>query len=438
MPLSDIVNVQITRQTSAVSRAGFGTALILGTNRRIAELIKYYSSLESVAADFNSTDAEYIAAAAIFSQSPTVTQIAIGRRDVQDKTVVTVTQADSTEYKVTINGTEFTYTSASSGDTAADIAAALVLAINGGTEPVTATDNLDGTFDLDPDVAGTAYALNLTPVSLLTADALVPAQAYADDLDDIVDVSNDWYALVLTSKLKADQLLVAAWIETKRKIFFYRSDDSDIIDTTDAADSPTTGTIAAQLKGAAYARTGGLYHGSAATQNADAAWFGKILPQDPGSYTAMFKTLAGITVDGLTDTQAKNALDKYANTYEEIGGKNIAREGKVAEGEYIDTIIFVDWLQARITEDVYAAMVNLPKVPYTDQGVAIIEAALRARLEDGVEKGGLVAGSIVITVPKVADVLPADKAARLLPDVKFTAQLQGAIHAVNINGVVTL
>ena len=34
MPLSDIVNVQITRQTQTVSEAGFGTLMILGTFKR--------------------------------------------------------------------------------------------------------------------------------------------------------------------------------------------------------------------------------------------------------------------------------------------------------------------------------------------------------------------------------------------------------------------
>src|SRR6056297_3310046 len=141
MPLSDIVNVQITRQTTSVSRAGFGTALILGIHKRTTELIKFYSSIASVAEDFETTDKEYIAATALFSQTPSPVQIAIGRRETQDTTVVTVTAADSTVYSETINGTVFSITSSSSGDTAADIAAALKSAIDLGSEPVTITDN---------------------------------------------------------------------------------------------------------------------------------------------------------------------------------------------------------------------------------------------------------------------------------------------------------
>jgi hypothetical protein len=42
-----------------------------------------------------------------------------------------------------------------------------------------------------------------------------------------------------------------------------------------------------------------------------------------------------------------------------------------------------------------------------------------------------------VTAPKVADIDPADRAARLLPDVQFSATLASAIHAVEITGSLT-
>ena len=44
----------------------------------------------------------------------------------------------------------------------------------------------------------------------------------------------------------------------------------------------------------------------------------------------------------------------------------------------------------------------------------------------------------LVTVPKAADVPPTDKANRILRDVKFTATLAGAIHAVVIRGKVSV
>lgn len=434
MSLKDIVNVTITRQATAVSRAGFGVVNILGVHKRFTDLVRYYSSLDSVADDFESSDLEYVAARAVFSQNPVVTQIAISRRETGDNVVVTVTTvANSTLYTTTINGTVFSFTSDSSA-TAQEIAAGLVAAINAGAEPVTASDNLDGTYDLDPDVAGVPYSLTVDDRQ--TTAAFTTVNDIDEDLDAIKDESNDWYGLIITTRTQADVETVAAWTEAQVKIFLTASADADIIDTTLAGD---TTTIAAVLKTAAYARSGVFYHPDAATTYPEAALFGKILPYDPGSYTAMFKTLAGVAATVLTDTQVKNARDKNCMVYQEVGGVNITWDGKVADGEFIDVIVLVDWTQARITEGVYGKFVNLLKVPFTDAGIAIVEAEIRAVYDAGVANGGFTTDpAAVISVPKAASVSAADKADRILPDVTFTFYLAGAIHATTINGIVTV
>jgi hypothetical protein len=68
---------------------------------------------------------------------------------------------DSATYETIINGTSFDITSGVDA-TAESIAAALVADINAGSEPVTATDNLDGSYDLDADVPGTSFSVHTT------------------------------------------------------------------------------------------------------------------------------------------------------------------------------------------------------------------------------------------------------------------------------------
>ena len=431
MSLQDIVNVTISRETKSVSRAGFSTINILGVSRAFTELIKYYANMTAVLLDFKSTDLEAIAASNVFSQSPTVQRLAISRRPTGDTSVVTVaTVANSTLYTVTINGTAFTFTSDGTA-TNLEIAAGLVAAINGGAEPVTATDNSDGTFDIDPDVATTYFTCQVDSNLSVTFTA---SGTLSDNIVAIQQENDDWYALVMTDRTKANVQAVAAYIETQRKVFLSASADADIVDTTDAAD---TTTIAAVLKAASYARSGVFYHALAATAFPEAALLGVILPLDPGSYTGAFKTLAGITVDTLTETQKINALAKYTNFYVEVGNVNITREGVVAEGEYIDIIIFVDWMQARITEGVYSILVNSPKVPYTDAGIAAVEAEITSVLQLGIARGGIAEDpAFSVTVPLAANVSAGDKAARTLNGVSFDATLTGAIHAVTIRGTV--
>lgn len=433
MSLQDIVNVTITRQTKAVSRVGFGTPMILGTNKGFTDLIKFYANYNAVLDDFLATDPEALAAAAVFSQSPTVSQLAIGRRATGDNVVVTVaTVTNSTLYTCTINGTAFTFTSDSDA-TAIEIGAGLVAAINAGSEPVTATDNLDGTYDLDPDVAGTAFSVKLDSRQTM---ALTTSQTVGEDLSDIDQENSNWYGLILTSRVQADQEAAAAWTETQQKILGLGSANADIVDVADASD---TTTIAAVVKANSYARTFVMYLSNAASQYPEAALFGVILSQDPGSYTAAFKTLAGITVDNLTQTQETNALAKYANIYTEVGGVNITRVGTVGEGEYIDIIIFVDWLQARMTERLYSLLVNGLKLPYTEEGLTAVEGEIRAQLTDGISAGGLAASPApTVTVPDIADISTTDKANRELNDVEFTATLAGAIHKITVQGTVSL
>lgn len=433
MSIKDIVNVQITRETKAVSRQGFSTILILGTNKAFTPLVKTYSSLTDVLLDFKSTDPEALAAAAAFGQATSLVNLKIGRRGTSDNTVITVaTVVDSTTYTCTINGTVFSVNSGA-GATAASIAGLLVSAINGGSEPVTATDNLDGTYDLAADVASTAYSVQtdtgqtIAYTTTTTADQDVVAIQQEDD---------DWYGLVYTSRTQADVEAIALYIETQKKLFGTAAADANIADTTDAAD---TTTIAAVLKAASYARTFCMYLSNGATQYPEAALLGSVLPLDPGSWTAKFQILSTITVDNNPSTQRTNILAKNASQYTEVGGANIVEDGKVAEGEWIDVIVFVDWLNSRITENVYSLLVNQPKIPYTDAGITTIQNAINQVLQDGVALGGIADDPpFSISVPKAIDVPAVDKANRTLNNVTFQATLAGAIHAVNISGTVTV
>lgn len=431
MGIRDIVNVQITRQTTPVSQLGFGVVMILGTHKVFNERIRYYQEADAILDDgFLSTDPEYVAALAVLSQQPRPIQVAIGRRSVDDVVVNVDTVELNTVYTVTINGTAFTFNSGGT-PTAITIAAGLVAAINGGSEPVTATDNLDGTFDLAADVTNIAYTLVVD--ANMSLDTLVASDALQDDLTAVNDENDDWYGLMLTSRVEQDVLDAAAWTEARIKLFGTASDDVDILSAVSTTD------IGFLLSDAEYARTFIMYHDDAADIYPEAAWFGKQFPTNPGSTTWAFKTLATIPSVKLTDTQRINAQAKNVNTYETRAGVNITYQGKVAAGEFIDIIRGLDWLQARMTERIYSRLVNLPKIPFTDTGVAIIEAEIRAQLDIAILQGLIAANpQYTVTVPLVKDVPFNDRANRFLPNVTFFATLAGAIHALEVQGTVSV
>ena len=84
-PISNVVNVTITRNTVFPTGPGFGTLLVVGPNSTgvipLAERIRFYGSIAEVGADFASTTEEYKAALSYFSANPRPTKIAIGVRD---------------------------------------------------------------------------------------------------------------------------------------------------------------------------------------------------------------------------------------------------------------------------------------------------------------------------------------------------------------------
>ena len=115
---------------------------------------------------------------------------------VDEVTVVTV--ANSTEYTVTINGTDFKYTSDADA-TSDEIVSGLISAINGGNEPVTASG--DTTVVITANNAGTAFtdsvSTNLS-VSTITENNVgdftvtLPASPVANTIIGILDNTSNF------------------------------------------------------------------------------------------------------------------------------------------------------------------------------------------------------------------------------------------------------
>lgn len=436
MPLSEIVDVNISRESTTVDIASFNTGMFLGLHKNFTEVAKAYASTSELLADgFQSTDPEYKAAVAYFGQELRPTELIIGRRATNDSMTVTPTAAAASGvvYTVKVNGTTYTYTSAGV-ETQATVATNFAAIITANVD-VNASASL-GVITIVPAVAATPYSVQLITSNL--TKGLTASGSWASALQAVYDAGLNWYTFGTYSHLPADILDIAAWASSNTVIYGYST--SNTTDTT----STTTG-IMAQLQALGYDRAYGLWNAEATNDAAGAgkypemAWMGDRLVYAPGSDTWMFKDLSGVAVDALSTTASSYIRGYSGNTYERIGGANITREGKVASGEYIDIIRGIDWLDARMTERIYSRLVNLQKIPYTGVGVQIIVTEIRGALEEGITNG-LIDGATpyTITVPKVLDVSPTMRAAREFPAIKFTARLAGAIHKIEVSGVVSV
>jgi hypothetical protein len=166
-----------------------------------------------------------------------------------------------------------------------------------------------------------------------------------------------------------------------------------------------------------------------------------MLPKPPGSATWAFKTLKGITRDVLTAGQKTAAKNKRLNTYTTVGGKNVTQWGQSPDSGFTDIVVGTDWLFARLQEAIWGAFTAADKIPYTDSGVDTIRNVINGVLTLATRKPYSFLATDpahTITAPKVADIDIAERANRNLPDVSFTATLTGAIHTVDVSGVLSV
>lgn len=431
MSLTGIIDVQITRETAGVTQQGFSNVMFVSIHKVFTDRQRLYSSSQELIDDgFTSDSPQVKAATAIFSQNPRPQTMRIGRRQADTIVLSVDTVADNTDYTVTINGTDFTIDSGG-GATDLTIAAALVSAIDAGAEPVDATDNVDGTFD----IIGTPSTLPFTctfSTNLVIAGFITP-ETYTDALNAINADGDDWYGLAIESIVQADVEEVATWTEALIKLFVSSSDDTDILDTGVTTD------VASVLRGLAFSRTAILYHSLAATQDADVAWMGRQLAQPIGSSNWAFKTLIGVSPDDLSTSQINGALSKNANVYVEAGGVNITREGKVAVGELISIIVGVDFIKVRMDEALANLLFNSENVPLTDPGITLVENIVSQQLQIAIGQGILAADPEPdIFVPKAADIPLADRLEHKLTGITFQATLANSVLFIEVRGTVSV
>jgi hypothetical protein len=285
------------------------------------------------------------------------------------------------------------------------------------------------------------FAIDIDDPTLLTCvqDHAAPA-GLADDLTAIANSTSDFYGIVTLYNSTAYVAATAAWAETVTKQYV-----PAIAETKSATTSYSGGTDELKaLKALAYNRTAGFFHPRAA-EFADAAEMGRFFPIDPGGDNWRLKTLTGVSSGWsngaqYTSTQAQNLIDRSANFYYLLAGVDvIGGSGAEASGRYIDVERGLDWYVARLGERLANLLIQNEKVPFTNEGITLVEAQIRSQNEEGISVGLINPGdppeipAPVVTVPRAGAVDPALRAARILPDCNTSWFLAGAINKIRVN-----
>lgn len=480
IPVNKVVDVKIYTSPIFPQRKGFGLLLIIGNSTvlPVAERMREYSDITSIATDFGTSSEEYKAALAFFSQSPAPTTLRIGRRFSAavageclgslnyTKTIATWQAVTAGSMKVDIDGTTRTLSAMNfSTDTtlaqvASRIQTALVTAGATGATVVFLGNRFvirSGTTGASSRVsyvsstgAGTYIGIMLGCDATLTP--ILSNGAVAEDaatcLTAMQNYSTAWYGVGFTNHATVQDLKdAAAWCEAMVKIFAYSTSDMNVKDPLQTTD------IASYMNQQTYRRTFGVFDSTDPYPafSAVARAFVVNFNENNSTLTLKFKTLPGQSPENLTSAD-KTALDnKKINYYTQFGDSAMLAEGVMANGIFFDEVHGLDWLQNAIETNVFGFLyTRTTKVPQTDRGMQLIVQQVEKALADGVNNGLLAPGTWngdEFGQLKTGDFLKSgfyvyaspmntqnvsDRQARIAPPIRVAAKGSGAIHFVSI------
>lgn len=461
-PINDIVEVAITRDTLPSTRSAFGTLLIFGDSGVLPQYDIVYLDI----------DAQFVASNVINGKVNGVAITPVNFTTDSDTTMAALcTELAS---KAAISTSVASDPGAAGYDTRSTNTAAAIdtvlqltdFVVTGGASQPTITITrvpfrrtqsysslaamvTDGYATSDPEyVAASAFFGNRNPGSLKIGRK-DSGESWANGLTALIAADNDWYALAITSKTIADVTAVMDWVETQagvtynnKKRFMASSNDTNNLVAAATSD------IGYHASNSEYDRSSVCFLEGGATTYPECARWADELSRDPGSYTTKFKSTPAFTASpALTLSQRQAAQGKYVNLYETYGAVDMWAEGTCGSGEFEDTIRGIDWLENQMATNIFAALATAEKVPYTDAGLSVIEAEVRAMLDEGIRVGLLRADPDTydnmpyrVTRQSVSDIDAADRAARTVPStaIAFQASLAGAVHHAAIAGIVAV
>lgn len=485
LPVASLINVVVNLTPAGALALDIDSLLILGPSQVIdmTTRMREYSSLAGVALDFANNDPEYLAAELWFEQSPSPENVFIGawaktatHGELIGGTLSTTQQLIATWAAITngsfttvIDGTSHNITGLSfSGQTnlngvASIIQAALPSGVtmtwNANYEYFVMVSSTTGTSStvafLTTEGTGTDISGMLAMTATSSGAMAVPGYAAETALSAVetfdTKFSSQWYGLDLTGGSDSDAEAIAPYIEADSispHYFFWTTSEAGVLSPSDTSD------IAYVLAQNKYKKTGVQFSSntphafvSAAARILTTQWLGS-----QTTITLMYKQEPGVIPELLNTVQAQSVAAKNCNVYVDYNnGTSILQTGISSSGDFIDTIIGLDWLSNFIQTTVYNLLyTSLTKIPQTDAGMHLINLAIQSALQQAVVNGLLAPGTwnsggfgqlnqgdllqngYYIYQPPLATQPEANRAARQSVPFQVAAKLAGAVHDVMI------
>lgn len=484
LPVSRIVNVGVILTPAGAQSQSLSDLLILGTSNIIdpVERMRAYSDVSSIATDFGTSSTEYKAALLWFQQAPQPTRLYIGRwvntaiggglraapLTASQQALANFTAITSGGFRYQKDGAAQTAVGSLNFSGAANLNAVANI-LQGSMTGVNVIWNASiGRFEFTSQTTGDTSSISFftAPVSGTDITQLLGARAVdsgsytfsgmaAETAEQAALLFDDefgqqWYALTVPDAVPADQIALAGVVEASinKHVLGVTSQEAGTLVAV------TTTDLASQLKALGYDRTYLQY--SSTNPYAAVSALARILTTNYGGnntvITLKFKQEPGIVAETLSTSQANVAASKNANVFVNYANETaILQEGVMVNGEFVDTILGIDWLSVTLQRDLYNVLyTSTTKIPQTDKGQQLLNTTCEAVCSQGVINGLLAPGvwnaggfgqiSQGDFLPKGYYVYsasfntqaPADRAARRSMPIQIAAKLAGAIHDINV------
>jgi hypothetical protein len=457
------IDVNITRETRAPEQAGFGSLAFVYPTFYSTETIKRYTSIEELSADFVAQDAPMEAGKHWFGQEPTPKDFYVIRAERLIEGVrasATIDYAGSVatglETVIAIEDRIFKY-STTSGETPEEIAIAMAELIE--ADPWFQSVATGAMLDIQSNSNGsffnsliireyskdTGIVANITQ---FTGGTDTTAEPIEDTLDRAQAITNDFYAIALSSDYRADEAQMTGcgdWAETREKVFFAQTNEKEVVDPV------VTDDMASIFVTKGYSRTC-LFYTRQPLDYVEIGAFGILATTSFRGNNTMktlkFKDAKVSSTENLTGSALATLEDKKCNVFLRTAGIRMIYDGVTPSGEWIDVIHGADALAEEIRTRVFGALSRTAtKIPYTEKGMdalkyevesALIQYETNGYIASSVDTDGNAVPAYEISSGRVVDASPTDKANRIAPDIEFSARLASAVHAVTVNGTLVL
>lgn len=280
-------------------------------------------------------------------------------------------------------------------------------------------------------------SLGLTGAQLVVQNGredVTRAQNLIAALEALRDINDDFY-IVLTDVIDEDCVdALAAWadntepteaamgagVEDHRKFYFGQTTNKNYKNT--------------------HGRSAIIYTDDPLNEWADAAWLGCVGPFWPQSVTWKWKVPDGLTPPDLRDSERDILEENFVNFFTVEYKHEYVKNGICGDGNFIDNVLGADYITYQMRENLYEIFKANPKIGYTDAGFAIVASGVYAALNRAVELHIIAldpddgTGIYTVTIPKRAAATDEQARNRIMPNIEWEAQLEGAVHGVKVRG----